>query len=58
MTNDTQPLPGMPAGGRWTEQGKVYVTAIHALVLLLDRTQSKTLPKMPGLRGPVTTGEK
>jgi len=31
-----------------------YVTAIHSLLLLLDRTESRVLPTIPGLPGPVT----
>ena len=56
VTNDIRPLPGIPPPrtGSWVEQGKTYVTAIHALILLLDRTPPRGLPDMPGPRGPTT----
>lgn len=56
VTCDTRELPGLPAAAAadWTRGGKVYVTAIHALILLLDRTPPRTLPEMPDLAGPVT----
>ena len=56
VTCDTRELPGLPAAAAadWTKGGKVYVTAIHALILLLDRTPARALPEMPDLAGPVT----
>jgi len=41
-------IPGMAEGN------KVYVTAIHCLILLLDRTAAKVVPEMPVPKGPVT----
>jgi len=56
VTCDTRELPGLPAvaAADWIKGGKVYVTAIHALILLLDRTPARALPEMPDRAGPVT----
>jgi hypothetical protein len=57
VTCDTKPLPGMgkmPGMDGWTEQARVYVTAIHALILLLDRCELESVPEMPGLAAEVT----
>jgi len=53
--NETRPR--LPAGMKAPTQnrgGEVYVTAIHSLLLLLDRTESRVLPAIPELAGPVT----
>ena len=47
MTCDTKALPGMSIPG-YVAEGRTYVTAIHALILLLDRASLKAVPKMPG----------
>jgi hypothetical protein len=54
VTCDTTPIPGMPMGDAYAAGNKTYVTAIHALILALDRTEPRVLPPVPGLRGPVT----
>ncbi|MHC4952839.1 MAG: hypothetical protein ACYTGZ_03045 [Planctomycetota bacterium] len=54
VTCDTREIPGMPMAGQWVEGNKTYVTAIHLLILMLDRTETRAIPKMPGPRGPVT----
>jgi hypothetical protein len=56
VTNDTRAIPGLPAGigDSWADEGKVYVTAIHTLILLLDRAESRILPEAPAPRGAVT----
>lgn len=54
VTNDTEPLGGMAGMGDWTEHQKVYVTAIHALILLLDRASTQAIPAMPPPAGPTT----
>jgi hypothetical protein len=56
VTCDTREIPGLPAqvAADWLRGGKVYVTAIHTLILLLDRTAARGLPEMPDLAGPVT----
>lgn len=49
--------PRLPEGFRIPKPdraARAYVTAIHCLLLLLDRTESRVLPEMPGLPGPVT----
>lgn len=54
VTCDTKPpgaLGGMPG---YLDGKKVYVTAIHCLVLLLDRTEPESVPAMPGPKGPAT----
>ena len=53
VTCDTRELPGLPAAAAadWTKGGKVYVTAIHALILLLDRTPRARCPRCPTWRG-------
>jgi len=56
VTCDTAPIPGMPGAEEYAEANKTYVTAIHALVLALDRAQPRVLPEVPGPRGPVTQG--
>ena len=51
VTCDTKEMPGMsnmPGMDSWTEQARVYVTAIHALILLLDRSELESVPEMPG----------
>ncbi|MFQ5503915.1 MAG: hypothetical protein ACE5F1_03850 [Planctomycetota bacterium] len=52
VTCDTRPIPGMPGAASYAEQQKVYVTAIHTLILLLDRAEARALPEMPSPRGP------
>lgn len=53
VTSDTRPLPGMSLPA-WTAQGRVYVTAIHALLLVLDRSAAENTVPVPHDRGPVT----
>jgi len=59
VTVDTRPLPGVAgrAMGDWAAQNKTYVTAIHTLILLLDRTDSRIAPNAPAPKGPVTAKE-
>jgi len=54
VTCDTAPIPGMPGADEYAAGNKTYVTAIHALILALDRTQPRVLPAVPGPKGPVT----
>jgi hypothetical protein len=54
VTCDTAPIPGMPGAAEYAAGNKIYVTAIHALVLALDRTAPRVLPTMPAPKGPVT----
>lgn len=51
VTNDTEPLPGVPVmpGFDYVRDQKVYVTAIYALILALDRNRPKATPTMPKL---------
>jgi hypothetical protein len=42
----------------WTEQQKVYVTSIHVLVLLLDRSKPAALPPMAAPVAATTTSAK
>jgi len=61
VTVDTKELPGMadmPCAGAWTSQAKTYVTAIHTLLLMLDRTDSEIAPEAPAPKGAVTPREK
>ena len=44
VTNDTEPLPGLGGMGDWTASQRVYVTAIHTLILVLDRSEPEALP--------------
>ncbi|MDJ0974891.1 MAG: hypothetical protein QNJ98_10565 [Planctomycetota bacterium] len=57
VTNDTKAIPGMPAGagGGWVQGGRVYVTAIHALILALDRTPPKAIPSLKDPKAKVVT---
>lgn len=57
VTNDTEPVGGMSDMSDWTAHQKVYVTSIHALILLLDRAKPQAIPPMPPLAGPTTGGE-
>jgi hypothetical protein len=54
VTCDTRPIPGMPGADEYARGNKTYVTAIHALILALDRTAPRVLPPAPGPRGPTT----
>jgi hypothetical protein len=54
VTCDTNPPGGIGNMPGYQDGKKVYVTAIHCLILLLDRTQAKVVPDMPGPQGPVT----
>ena len=61
VTNDTEPLPGGISPPGFVDQGKTYVTAIHCLILALDRAPAKSLPEVPGLAsvgGGVTPGKR
>ena len=55
VTNDTKSIKGikMPA---WVESGRIYVTAIHALILALDRAPVKSVPAIKMPHAPVVTG--
>ncbi len=59
VTNDTKPLSGMPmpagAGDRWVTGGRVYVTAIHALILALDRAAPEAIPPLETPKEKVVT---
>jgi len=54
VTNDTKELPGMKMPG-WVDGGRVYITAIHALVLALDRAQPKGVPPLETPKEKVVT---
>lgn len=56
VTHDTEPIPGLSGMSDWTGHQKVYVTSIHALILLLDRAQLQAVPPMPPPAGPTTGG--
>lgn len=57
VTCDTQPIPGMPPEAAGFQDGaKTYVTAIHLLILLLDRAELESVPEMPGVAAPTTPG--
>jgi hypothetical protein len=58
VTSDTAPLPGLSGMGEWTEHQKVYVTSVHVLVLLLDRSRPAALPPMPAPAVETSTAEK
>jgi len=58
VTVDAREFPGITAGSRWTAGGKTYVTAIHTLILLLDRANSRIAPNAPAPQGPVTGGKR
>ncbi len=56
VTCDSKPfgdgnLPGMDS---WVPEARVYVTAIHTLILLLDRSELASVPAMPGLAAEIT----
>ena len=57
VTVDGRPFPGMPDNSPWANQGKTYVTAIHTLILLLDRTDSRIAPDAPGVQAAKTKSE-
>ncbi len=44
VTSDTEPLGDLPGMDDWIEQQKVYVTSIHVLILLLDRSRPGAIP--------------
>ena len=50
-TNDTEPLPGMGVvpgmGASYEEGNRVYVTAAHVLILLLDRVAPAAIAALP-----------
>jgi len=54
VTCDTEPPGGLGDLPGYREGQRVYVTAIHCLILLLDRTPAKAVPPAPGPKGPVT----
>jgi hypothetical protein len=54
VTCDTRELPGLNLPG-YVEEQKTYVTAIHTLVLLLDRARLEAIPRMPPRKPPVTS---
>jgi len=54
VTSDTAPLPGLSGMSEWTSHQKVYVTSIHVLILLLDRSKVGAIPPMPAPAGPAT----
>ncbi len=56
VTCDTRPLPGVAGAmmGDYVEQQKVYVTALHVLILALDRVPPRAVPAMPGPAGAIT----
>ncbi len=54
VTNDTRELPGMKMPG-WVDGGRVYVTAIHALILALDRAPSEGVPPLQEPKEKVVT---
>lgn len=58
VTCDTRAIPGMPMAGLYVEANKTYVTAIHALILVLDRTESRITPEVPAPKGAVTPSER
>ena len=52
VTNDTKPMQGMPvAFGALSHAARPYVTAIHVLILMLDRSASKSAPPVRHHRG-------
>jgi hypothetical protein len=48
VTCDTRPIPGVPGMEMYVREQRVYVTAIHALILALDRSRPRALPKVTG----------
>jgi hypothetical protein len=56
-TCDTEPLPGGVEFPGHDEDSRMYVTALHTLILALDRTPSKALPPpaKPAPAAPVVT---
>lgn len=56
-TCDTDPLPGAPDMPGQAQDARMYVTALHALILALDRVPAKALPAPQQGAGavPVTT---
>ena len=54
VTCDSEPPGGLGGMPGYQQGTKVYVTAIHCLVLLLDRAPSKCAPPVPKAKGPVT----
>ncbi len=56
VTNDTESIKGMNMPG-WVEGGRIYVTAIHAFILALDRNPVKSIPSIKIPHAPVVTGE-
>ncbi len=56
VTCDTESIGGgtLPGMGSWDKAARVYVTAIHTLILLLDRSDLESVPEMPGLAAEVT----
>ncbi len=53
-TCDTEPIGDLPGMDDWVRQARVYVTAIHALVLVLDRADLQAVPKMPDVPAETT----
>jgi len=49
-------LADMPGMGTYAATQRVYVTAIYALILALDRTTPRALPPLEAPKTPVTTG--
>jgi hypothetical protein len=58
VTVDTEPLGDLPGMGDWVAQQKVYVTGIHVLVLLLDRSRLAAIPPLVTPVATATTGAK
>lgn len=54
VTNDTKPIGGMSMPG-WIAGGRVYITAIHALIFALDRAAPKAIPAAPPQKEKVVT---
>ena len=51
-------MKGMPAGmNALSQAARPYVTAIHVLILMLDRSPSKSAPPVPDESEPVVTGK-
>jgi hypothetical protein len=48
VTCDTRPIPGVPGMEMYVREQRVYVTAIHALILALDRSRPRALPRVTG----------
>lgn len=54
VTNDTKPIGGFSMPG-YVEGGRVYITAIHALIFALDRAGPRAIPLAPEAKAKVVT---